>query len=320
MHRSGFIFLLISLLFINCGDEDKVAEEIAKMNVDLKILRFDQEFAKARPSDIPVLKKAYPYLFPARYTDSVWEAKLRDTLQIELRNEVERIYPDLEELSTDLELLFKHIEYYFPKYGIPTVITMTNDVDYRNRVILADTLLLIGLDNYLGEEHRFYEGIERYIAAGLNEKYMVSDIAGAFGHKVIRYPTDRSFLARMIYYGKGLYLKDKLIPFLKEAVRIGYSEEELDWARENEERIWRYFIERELLYSTDGGLEARFLAPAPFSKFRLELDNESPGRLGRYVGWQIVKAFMDKNDVTLPQLLNLPAEEIFKKSNYKPKK
>jgi len=59
----------------------------------------------------------------------------------------------------------------------------------------------------------------------------------------------------------------------------------------------------------------------PFSKFRLELDSESPGRLGRYVGWQIVRAFMDKNpEVTLTELLDIPADEIFKKSNYKPEK
>jgi uncharacterized protein YjaZ len=88
----------------------------------------------------------------------------------------------------------------------------------------------------------------------------------------------------------------------------------------NEEQIWRYFIERELLYSTENGLDARFLAPAPFSKFRLELDSESPDRLGSYVGWQIVRAFMAKNSVTLQQLINLPAEEVFKQSNYKPKK
>jgi len=61
------------------------------------------------------------------------------------------------------------------------------------------------------------------------------------------------------------------------------------------------------------------LDPAPFSKFGLELDNESPGRLGRYIGWQIVRAFMDNNDIELKQLLAMPEEEIFKKSNYKPR-
>ena len=73
------------------------------------------------------------------------------------------------------------------------------------------------------------------------------------------------------------------------------------------------------MYSTDNMLNQRFLDQAPFSKFGLELDNESPGRLGRYIGWQIVRAFMEKNPVSLKQMLTMSEEEIFKQSNYKPR-
>ena len=148
----------------------------------------------------------------------------------------------------------------------------------------------------------------------------MSDVASDFAQKVVSRPQNRSFLSQMIYYGKRLYLKDKLIPFDTDAQKIGYEPEQLAWVEANEEQIWRYFIERELLYSTDQKLGQRFLDPAPFSKFGLELDNESPGGVGRYVGWQIVKSFMGRNDVSLQQLLSLPADEIFKKSNYKPKR
>ena len=185
---------------------------------------------------------------------------------------------------------------------------------------MADSLLLIGLDNYLGKDHRFYGGIEQYIAAGLDKEYLLSDIASAFVKTTLRFPSDRTFLAQMIYYGKELYLKDKLIPLATDAQKIVYTTEELEWAQANEEQIWRYFIEQEILYSTDNMLAPRFLDPAPFSKFRLELDNESPGRLGRYMGWQVVRAFMNNNEVKLNQLLELSAEEILKNSNYKPKK
>ncbi len=99
-----------------------------------------------------------------------------------------------------------------------------------------------------------------------------------------------------------------------------YTQEEMDWAIANEEEMWKYFVERDLLYSTDSQLDRKFLDPAPFSKFGLELDNESPGRLGRFVGWQIVRAFMGKNEVGLRQLLDMPADEILKESNYKPRK
>ena len=321
MPKSRFVVLVIALCLLNCRNESRITEEVARIEVDLKVSRFDREFAQATPADISNLKSSYPYLFPEQYPDSVWVAKLQDTLQLELLGEVANVFPDFNEEAEKLGLFFKYTKFYFPHYVVPKVITVTSDVDYNNRVILTDSLLLVGLDNYLGEDHKFYGGIERYIATGLDQKYLSSDVASAFAKKVNSYPSDRSFLARMIYYGKELYIKDKLIPFESDAVRIGYSEDELAWAQANEEQIWRYFIERELLYSTDLKLGPRFLDPAPFSKFRLEeIDNESPGRIGRYVGWQIVRAYAENNPIGLQQLLSLPAEEIFKNSNYKPKK
>ncbi|HET8735605.1 MAG TPA: gliding motility lipoprotein GldB [Pricia sp.] len=314
------ILLSGSTLLSGCSDSEKVADEIEKINVDLKISRFDREFAKAEPLDIPILKKAYPYLFPAQYTDSIWVAKLQDSLQVELLSEVASAFPDFSEEEQDLELLFKHIKYYFPDYRVPDVVTLTSDVDYHNRIVMTDSLLLIALDNYLGPDHRFYQGFSDYIAEELNKKYLVSDVASAFAKQVVPAPKRRTFLAQMVYYGKELYLKDKLLPFISDAQKIKYSEEELAWAQANEEQIWRNFIEQEHLYSTDNKLGPRFLDPAPFSKFGLALDNESPGRIGRYVGWQIVRAFMEKNEVSLQQMLGLSAAEIFKKSKYKPEK
>ncbi|NAY92361.1 gliding motility lipoprotein GldB [Muricauda sp. JGD-17] len=316
----GFAFCVMCCFMMSCKEADKTEDTISKTQIDLQILRFDREFAKASPKEIPQLKKKYPYLFPDQFPDSVWIAKLSDTLQQELSEEVEQTFGDFDQETEDLKSLFQHTAYYFPNFEVPKVITLTSDVRYKDRIILTDTLLLIGLDNYLGKDHRFYQGLQRYIASGLDKGYLTSDIASAFSKKVLRLPNNRTFLSRMIYYGKELYLKDKLLPLLSDAQKIGYSEEEMEWARANEEQIWRYFVERELLYSTDSELDRRFLDPAPFSKFRLALDNESPGRLGRYMGWQVVRAFMDKNNIGLQRLLDMPAAEILQESNYKPRK
>jgi uncharacterized protein YjaZ len=112
-----------------------------------------------------------------------------------------------------------------------------------------------------------------------------------------------------------------MLPNKTEAERIGYTEAQLQWALANESYIWRYFVERELLYSTDSKLPSRFINPAPFSKFYLEeIDTDSPGRLGQYIGWQIVRAYMKNNDVNLKNMLSTPPEDIFNNSKFKPKK
>ncbi len=309
------------LMCISCATEDKTAAAIAKINVDISVSRFDQEFGNAALDGIPALKNKYPYLFPEQYPDSIWVAKLQDTIQQELVEEVTKVFPDFKSETEALETLFKHIVYYFPNYTPPKVVTLISDRDYINRVVLTDSLLLLGLDNYLGTEHYFYSDIQRYIAFGLDKRYIAPNVASAFVKGVVSRSRNRSFLDRMIYYGKELYVLDKLLPSYDDADKIGYSPKKLNWAIENEEEIWRNFIENEFLYSNDNGLDARFLDPAPFSKFRLELDSESPGRVGRYIGWQIVRAFATENpEIQLNQLLRMPAEEIFKASNYKPRK
>ena len=316
--RPFFSALLLVALLLGCGDDQKLAKEIANIPIDLKVSRFDMEFNAIAPKDLPGLKKKYPFFFPVQYPDSIWEAKLKDTLQIELRTAVSNSFPTFDEEREALEQLFQHIAYYFPKYQVPRIFTVTNDVEYQHKIILTDTILLVGLDNYLGPDHKFYQGFSNYVSDMLDKQFLVSDVASEFVKTVVPRPNNRDFMAWMIYYGKGLYLKDLIMPFETDAQKIGYSKEQLVWAQEQEEPIWRNFVENEYLYSTDNKLGPRFLDPAPFSKFGLELDNESPGRIGRYVGWQIVRSFMTKNDVSVEQMLKLPEDVIFKKSNYKP--
>lgn len=320
MRKAIFLIFLPIFIFFSCDSADKLADEIAKINVDVEVFRFDREFAQAKPVDIPILKKKYPYLFPVNYSDSIWIEKLQDTLQIEVLDEVGKSYPNFDKQHEDLIVLFKYVKYYFPKYNVPKVVTVTSDVDYNNRIILTDSLLLIGLDNYLGQSHKFYQGISKYIANDLDEKFLTRDVASAFAKTVVPSPRDRTFLSQLIYYGKELYLMEKLMPQSADAITMGYESEELEWANANEEQIWRYFIERQLLYSTNSKLGPRFLDPAPFSKFELELDNESPGKIGRYLGWQIVRAFMNNNKISLQDMLTVPEEELFKRSGYKPRK
>lgn len=318
--RAVLLLIFFSVTFHACDDGDKIEAEISKISIDLNVYRFDTEFDEVNPDQLDSLKSKYPFLFPEQYPDSIWRAKLNDSLQKVLRTSVRKEFSDFDKEETALTSLYKHVAYYFEGYKVPMVITVTNDVDYPNRIIATDSILFIGLDNYLGVDHEFYAGFSKYISSGLDRNFLISDVSSAVGNTVTPRPKDRSFLAQMVYYGKILYIKDKIIPFETDAKKIGYSEQQLQWVVENEEPIWRNFIENEYLYDTDNKLASRFLDPAPFSKFGLELDSDSPGRAGRYIGWQMVRAFMNNNTVSLEQMLNLSGEEIFKKSSYKPKK
>ena len=314
-------FLMFIILVFSCKNESQIESQIAKINLDAKIERFDLLFAKVNAKNLPNLKQAYPFMFSEKYQDSFWIEKSQDTLQLQLFKEVEKTFSNFDETELEIESLFNHLKYYFPEFRTPRVITTTSDVDYRNRVIVTDTIAVIALDAYLGSNHEFYQNIPVYLREDLKKEQIIVDLATEYAKKYIYQQPSKTFLDALIYFGKQLYFKDAVIPFKTEAERIGYTKKQLDWAASNESYIWRYFVENELLFSTNSKLSGRFITPAPFSKFYLEdIDAESPGRLGQYIGWQIVKAYMAQNEVPLNEMLMKSPEEIFNNSKFKPRK
>jgi hypothetical protein len=259
-------------------------------------------------------------LFPKQTPDSIFLERTQDPIQKLIRKSVDSVFNDFQETEAELIAFYKHLKYYNPSLKKPRVVTVFSDVDYRNKVIVTDSIVLISIDNYLGSNHEFYESFYNYIRKNLKKDQIVMDLADAYATRFINQPRQKTFLEELICHGKKLYLKDLWVPMAEDNAKIGYTNDELLWATDNEFYIWQYFIENELLYSTDTKLVGRFIAPAPFSRFNLELDSESPGALGQYIGWQIVRAYAEHSDVDIISLMQAESDQIFKKSKYKPKR
>ena len=312
--------ILAFLLFFNaCQDEFTNESDVESISVSISFDRFDLKFYDQPSEVIPELKKKYPFLFPKQFSDSVWISRQKDSLQLLLQSEVNKTFKNIELFERDVNHLFKHIKYLFPFAKIPRVITLTNNVDYQIKTVYSDSLLLISLDTFLGSENHLYDGIPSYIRKELDPKYITVQIADKFGAFIIPPVEDRTFLARMIYEGKKLYLHDLLLPHVPVEDRIVYTKEEFNWALENEKYVWQYFIEKQVLYQTQLEWVQRFIEPAPFSKFYLQLDNETPGRIGSWLGWQIVNSYMTQFPETpLDELLKISSQKLFNLSKYKP--
>ena len=314
------VFLILFLFFLSCQNENSKKDKIEALPISLTFDRFDLKFYDQPPEVIPQLKKEYPFLFPKQFSDSVWIDRQNDSLQLLLQDAVTKVFSEIQPLEKKVSRLFKHIKYYFPRTKIPQIITLTTNVDYQIKTVYSDSLLLLSLDTFLGEDHPLYEGIPNYIRKELDQKYIPSQIVEKFSSYIMPPPENRTFLAQMLYEGKKMYLQDLLLPDEKDAIKMAYTEEELEWVKENEVYIWQYFIEKQVLYQTDPEWVERFLEPAPFSKFYLQLDNESPGRIGRWIGWQIVRKYREQHETTIEDLIKLPAQQLFNQSKYKPKR
>jgi gliding motility-associated lipoprotein GldB len=315
-----YIYLFaFGFLFFSCDKKSKIEREVEKIPVTMKVIRFEQAFFNATPQELPMVKAEYPDFFPAAIADEAWIEKMQNPQWRELYQEVEKKYKNFGAHQTEIEDLFKHIKYYFPTIKTPQIFTAIGEMDYLNKAIYANDKLVIALELYLGKDHRFYSEFPAYLRQNFEQRQMLPDIVSSLSYRIVPVSKNKDLLTLMINSGKELYLKDILLPDYTDAERIGYTENHIKWCKENESYMWEYFVSNKLLYSSDSKLPNRFINLAPFSKFYLEIDNETPGRVGQWVGWQIVRSYMQNNEVSVIQLLKADPTEIFEKSKYKPK-
>lgn len=315
------IFLLISgCFFIQCKKNDAIEIVDVKKSVDLNIERFDKLYATATPKTLPDLKNQYPFLFPKQFPDSIWYAKLNDPIFKELNVEVTKQFPDNKKFEDGIEMMVSRIKHYFPEEKNPRVITLVNEVLIDKKAFYTNDLILISLDTYLGKNHKFYESFAEYQKANLEPNQILPDLVTNFAFRKIVPSQDKTLISEMIYFGKLHYLKDLLIPEVPNYQKIGYTEMQEKFCIENESQMWSYLVNEKLLYDNNIKNYQRFIEDGPFTKFYLDIDRESPGRIGQWLGWQIVKSYMENNDVNLDQLLKTEPTVIFKNSGYKPKK
>jgi len=214
----------------SCDDTSKLEKEIANIPIDIEIERFDQLFVKSNPENLQKLKNAYPFMFSARYADSIWLKRMTDTLQQQMALEIDKTFQSMDNTEDEIIQLYQHLNYYFPELKAPRIITVNSDVEYRTKVIVTDTIALVSLDTYLGEDHEYYGSIQKYIRQNLNKNQIVPDLSNEYAKRYTYQSKRKTLLDEMVYYGKLLYFKDMVIPFKSDSEKIGYTDEQLQWA------------------------------------------------------------------------------------------
>jgi len=297
---------------------------------DIKIHRYDLDLFHVSGGNLKdgleQLKPAYRFFLDADLNDTVklmeMKAYLENPRNIDFYTAVQNKFKDLSKLEKDLTEAFRHYLYYYPNARIPRVYAYISGGDYDYPVQFADSVLLIGFDNYLGKDCKIYvsDGIPQYRLDKMTPDNMVPDgmmvlaRISQSGH----FPGN-ALLDHMVEEGKLLYFTEAMAPLTNPRFIIGYNAAQTDWIVKNEAHVWAAIIENRLLYSTDGQTIRTFMADGPFTA---EFSKEAPGRLGAWIGWQIVKQFMaNQEDVSLQQLmLEHDAQKILTASKYKPEK
>lgn len=231
-------------------------------------------------------------------------------------------FPDVSFLEEGLTTAVNHFRQAYPEKPVPHVFTYVSGLDIDNPVYYSDTAMAIGLDIFLGSDVTAYPkaGIPKYKSDRFTPDHILPRCMLAISDNLVRLDEKRNtLLDQMVASGKALYFLDVTLPEVKDEFKIGYSSQQLDWSRNNEGNIWAFLIEKQLLFSSDPQGVSKMMTDAPFTS---GFAAGSPGRLGEFIGWQIVREYMRESDgITLKQLMeDTDAQQILKVSKYKPGK
>jgi hypothetical protein len=237
-----------------------------------------------------------------------------DTLLIETK----KIFGDLSQVRAQFSEAFTNVKYYYPDFVPPRIQTVITGLE--SDLVISDTLIIVGLDYYLGNEGKYRPRLYDYLLTRYEPEDIVPSCLLIFGIGDRFNKTNlenKTVLADMIAYGKSFYFAKHMLPCVPDSTLIWYTDEEIGGSRQNENLIWARLVEDQVLFSTNHITKQKYLGERPKT---LEVGEKCPGRIAQWVGWQIVKKFMESHpDVSLPQLMTLEdAEELFKKSRYKP--
>ncbi len=235
----------------------------------------------------------------------------------ELYQEVKMYFDDISSIEKDLELAFKAIRYHYPDFTPPQVYTYVSG--FGSDLFITEDILVIGLDYFLPPDHRFQPpDLPNYISKRYDEDHLVPTIitalSASFNQTDLK---DNTLIAEMVFYGKSYHFTKTMMPCTPDEHIIGYSSEEIMGSYANEEMIWAHFIENELFFETNPFEIRKYTGEAPFTD---EISPDAPGRLGRWIGWNIVDDYRENNALTLQELMAQEnAREIFRQSGYRPR-
>jgi hypothetical protein len=337
MKVSTILALLACTMMISCISckNSKKDIDVTGIKLDIKIQRLEKDlFALPLDSiqnELPALNARYGRFF-----------RLFNTKIIEIGDASNPLYPDyLKKFITDFAVhadydtcikvftdltneeqkltnAFKRYKYYFPGKHIPFFYSFVGG--FNQSIVIDDSLIGIGLDKYLGANSSFYSklGLSHYQRIAMNRSNIVPDCMHALALTEFAYNDSvDNLLSNMIYEGRALWFMKELLPEEPDSLIAGFSDRQLKWCEKYEKDMWTYLVEKKFLFSTDKFAISKFIQPGPYTK---DFNKESPARAAVWIGYRIVKSYMENNtDITLTKLMNdKNYQHILTASSYEP--
>lgn len=324
-HRCVLLFFIVTLC-ISCG-HDPLDVDVSKIQMELQSTRLDTLLydVSLKPADSTVQKlyqisdgfyepyvEAILQLGPA--ADERTISLLRQFLYFEDTRLTQEAIQEVHDsrigfYNEQIVSAFTFFKYHFPEDTLPHVMYMNSG--FNTSIFPFDKPYLgIGLDYYLGAENPITQKLDpqifpHYLRQKMAPEYLVS--SAIRGWLLVKFADDyyrsENLLTELLYWGKVMYIMDAVLRDTPDHLKIDYQASDLQWCQEHERSIWIELQDQEVLYGQKRTDIDKWVAEGPFTNVG-GIPQDSPSRLGVWMGWQMVRDYMERNpEVTIPELL-----------------
>ncbi len=335
------------ILAISCNNDN--TPDVSDIEVKLEVQRFEKDFFAIDTNNVHAsllqLEQKYPNflndflinilgvpLLEGGDTGTALVVRRFIADYRAIKESADKQFTSVDDVQDEVRSGLKFVKHYFPAYKAPEkLITFVGPLDAywpmsiggQGDVITRDAFG-IGLQLHLGKDYPVYQtelGQQLY-PAYISRRFEPGYIAVNCMRNVIddMFPDkseSKPLIDQMVEKGKRMYLLDKFLPHTQDSLKIGYTGNQLKGCYANEGNIWNFFLRNNLLFNIDPALTKNYVQDGPKTD---EIGEASPGYIGLFVGWQIVKKYMEeKPDVTLSQLMQADPRQVFEESKYKPR-
>lgn len=336
MVKKGIWIGILAALLAGCSGK-KPAPEVSGIKVKLETIRFENDFFRVDTLHINESLQSLNNRHPGFTQDFLFN--IMGTSPDSAHKDVPRFISTYQTLYRDaavkfagfgtiekqLHYGFQLVHYYFPQYRLPEkIITFIGPINSYGSIITPDALA-IGLQLYMGADYPLYlsdqgqQMYPRFISRRFEPAYIpVNGLKNIIDDMYPNNSAGRPLVEQMVESGKRVWLLQKLLPDLPDTLITGYSAAQLKGCEESEKNIWSFFVQNDMLFKTDPNLNRDYMSDGPNTP---ALGEASPGNIGTFVGWQIVKKWLDRqpDTITPDKVMKTNPKTIFDESKYKPR-
>lgn len=256
--------------------------------------------------------------------DSLLISYLNDPVRLRLHDTADLVFSKFDWQS--LKNPLGRFKASFPDRSIPIFYPLITDFNYglfqfQNQQ--GEDAIGIGKEMFLGLTGLYDQvsinnpNFSSYINRTFNIQHLPEKIMFALATEAVPVPSSNRLLDHIISEGIKLFLVKEWMPGLPDSIWFECTQNQFNWIKANELDIWRFLLTDKLLYKNSSKDIANLTQPAPHSQ---GMPPEAPGRAVNYIGYKIIDSYVNKNKISLQELVNEKNYDlILQNAQYKPR-